>query len=159
MDGWYNVSIDTIVVETQVNYFDNCVKIDFVKNAIIAEEGIEIIYIYPNSESTVSFEIVPVDRKLFTDRNSKFTKLYNPGDDIILERGAPNGFRYERYDNIVEMKQDIFVENDPSKSCRSYPNEDLRTTMTAIKTLSQRPSQSTLVQTSFLFGPLSIWAR
>ena len=92
--GWYNVSIDTIVVETWVNYFDNCVKIDFVKNAIIAEEGIEIIYIYPNSESTVSFEIVPVDRKLFTDRNLKFTKLYNPGGDIILERGAPNGFRY-----------------------------------------------------------------
>ena len=30
----------------------------------------------------------------------------------------------ERYDNIVEMKQNIFVENDPSKSCRGYPNEE-----------------------------------
>ena len=34
----FNVSIDTIVVDTWVNYFDNCITVDFLKNDLVRKK-------------------------------------------------------------------------------------------------------------------------
>ena len=129
----FNISIDTIVVETWVNYFDNCITVDFLKNGVVKEEGILNIWIqastfgprFPRFDfSKMSLEIIPVDRNLFTDRNLKYTRLYYFGPNIVLEKDIPFG---SSDDYILELKQDIFVENDPSKNCVKYPTADYET--------------------------------
>ena len=121
----FNFSIDSIVVETWVNYFDNCVTVDFLKNDVIRAEGIANIFVYIFDQTFhsdfTSVEIIPVDRNLFTDRNLKNTRLYYFGPNIVMAKDAPPR---SSDDYILELKQDIFVENDASKNCVNYPNAD-----------------------------------
>ena len=60
-------------------------------------------------------------------RSPKFSQLLPPchfGPNIVLEKDIPHGSSDEY---ILELKQDIFVENDPSKNCVKYPTADYET--------------------------------
>ena len=121
-----NFSIDSLVVETWVNYFDNCLSVDFLKNNVIRAEGIANIFVFIFDETFSKFtsvEIVPVDRNLFTDRNLKNTRLFYFGPNIVMSKEAP----YRSSDDyILELKQDIFVEDDPSKNCVNFPTREFQ---------------------------------
>ena len=117
----YNISIDTIIIDTWISHFDNCITIDFTKDETILRENIAYIWIEPDQRfiaSNMSLEIVPLDRHLFTDRNLKNTRLYYSGHNIVIDKDAPLG-SYDDY--ILELRQDVFVEQDRSKNCRNYP--------------------------------------
>ena len=93
------------------------------KNDVIRAEGIANIFVYIFDDTLgshyTSIEVIPVDRNLFTERNLKNTRLYYFGPNIAMGENAP----YRSSDDyILELKQDIFVENDPSKNCANYPN-------------------------------------
>ena len=117
----YNISIDSIVVDTWTSYFDNCIAVDFLKSDLLVKEEISYIWIEPNSNSSLSnksLEIIPLDRSLFTDRNLKDTKLYYSGYNIELEKDAPFG---SSDDYVLELQQNIFLRHDLSKNCVDYP--------------------------------------
>ena len=100
---------------------DNCITVDFLKNQTISEEGITSVWVDLHNEynsSLMSVEIIPLDRNLFTERRLKNTMLYYYGPNIVVEKNAPYG-TYDDY--ILELKQDRYVENDPSKNCKNYP--------------------------------------
>ena len=120
----WQVSIDSILVDSWVNYFDNCITLDFLKNETIKEEGIRDIYVdfYDKyNASLMSVEIIPLDRNLFTERTLKNTRLYYFGPNIVMEKGVFTG-AYDDY--ILELRQDRYVEHDPSKNCKNYPNKE-----------------------------------
>ena len=116
---WFNVTIDSIVVESWVNYRDNCVTVDFLKNELFLRESIGSVFVGVNNQtafSQMSLEIFPVPRNLFTERTLKHTWLFTFGPNIATD-GTPG--RY--FDHILELKQEVFLENDPSKNCVNYP--------------------------------------
>ena len=115
------VTLDSVIMQTWVNYFDNCISVDFLKQETVGEEGISSIWIAMTGKydpSQMAVEVVPLDRGLFTDRTLKSTKLYYNGPNIVMEKGVPYG-TYDDY--ILELNQDRYVENDPSKNCKNYP--------------------------------------
>ena len=119
----YNISFDSIVVDTWTSYFDNCIAVDFLLCDSLEKEEISYIWIEPNSNSFFarkSLEIIPLDRSLFTDRNLKDTKLYYSGYNIELEKGVPFG---SSDDYVLELQQNIFVRDDLSKNCVDYPTK------------------------------------
>ena len=112
-------------METWVNYIDNCVTIDLLKNDDIHGMGIANIFVYVNDltlkSSFTSLQIIPIDRNLFTERYLKSTKLYYSGPSIVMDKNAP----YRSSDSyILKLKQNKFVENDRSKNCVNYPNSE-----------------------------------
>ena len=117
-------SIDDIVMKTWVNYYDNCITLDFLKNETVSEEGISTIWIDMYGKynpSQMAVEVIPVDRGLFTDRALKNTRLFYFGPNILMEKGVPHG-TYDDY--ILELNQDKYVEHDPSKNCKNYPYQE-----------------------------------
>ena len=117
-------SVDSVIMKAWVNYYDNCITVDFLKNETVRQGGISTIWIdvlkKRYNTSLMATEIIPVDRNLFTDRTLKNTKLFYNGPNIALEKGASDG-AYDDY--ILEIKQDTYMENDPSKNCKKYPNQ------------------------------------
>ena len=115
-------SIDSIVMKAWVNYYDNCITVDFLKIESVRQEGISTIWIdvlrKRYNTSLMASEIIPLDRNIFTDRTLKSTKLFYNGPNIALEKGASDG-AYDDY--ILELKQDTYMENAPSKNCRTSP--------------------------------------
>ena len=117
-------SIDDVVIKTWVNYYDNCIALDFLKHDIIRKEGISSIWIDMTGKynsSLMAVEVIPLDRSFLTDRTLKNTRLFYNGPNIVMEKGVPSG-TYDDY--ILELNQDKYVENDPSKNCRNYPYQD-----------------------------------
>ena len=96
-------------METWVNYIDNCLTFDLLKNN---DDNI-FVYVYDHTlnSSFNSLQIIPIDRNLFTERHLKSTKLYYSGPNIVMDKNAPYRST-ESY--IMELKQNTFVENDPS---------------------------------------------
>ena len=112
-------------METWVNYIDNCLTVDLLKYNDIRQVGIANIFVYVYdttlNSSFNSLQIIPIDRNLFTERHLKSTKLYYSGPNIVMDKNAPNRST-DSY--IMELKQNTFVENDPSKHCVNYPNSE-----------------------------------
>ena len=73
-------SIDSDIKKAWVNYYDNCITVDFLKNEIVRQGGISTIWIdvlkKQYNTSLMAIEIIPVDRNLFTDRTLKSTNLH-----------------------------------------------------------------------------------
>ena len=72
-------SIDDVVIKTWVNYYDNCIALDFLKHDIIRKEGISSIWIDMTGKynsSLMAVEVIPLDRSLLTDRTLKNTRLF-----------------------------------------------------------------------------------
>ena len=149
----YNISIDTITIDTWINHFDNCITLDFAKDEIILKENIAYIWIEPHQSFislNMSLEIVPLDRHLFTDRNLKNTRLYYSGHNIVIDKDAPFG---SSDDYILELSQDVFVEKDHSKNCRNYPTS-------AFESYNECDKNFILSTLAEHYGPnfLPIWA-
>ena len=149
----YNTSIDTITIDTWISHFDNCITVDFTKDEIILRENIAYIWIEPDQRFislNMSLEIVPLDRHLFTDRNLKNTRLFYSGKNIVIDKDAPLG---SSDDYILELRRDVFVEQDRSKNCRNFPTS-------AYESYNECDKNFTLSTLAKHYGPnfLPIWA-
>ena len=137
-------SIDDVVIKTWVNYYDNCIALDFLKHDIIRKEGISSIWIDmigKYNSSLMAVEVIPLDRSLLTDRTLKSNRLFYNGPNIVMEKGVPTG-TYDDY--ILELNQDKYVENDPSKNCRNYPHQDYDNYNDCDKNFTSRSGDETL---------------
>jgi hypothetical protein len=74
------IDFKKILVDTWINWFDNCVLLDFLKDETIKKEGISQIFIDFHGDPTV--EIIPEDRNLVTDRALQNNKLFYFGPTI-----------------------------------------------------------------------------
>ena len=59
----------------------------------------------------------------------------------MLEKGVSDG-AYDDY--IVELKQDTYMEHDPSKNCRNYPNQRFQSYNHCDKDFTLRTPQKAL---------------
>ena len=62
------------------------------------------------------------DRRKSVRRAKKKNKFGNSGSEIFLEDKADSLYKYY----AVQFHQTIFVEEDPSKECTEYPNNDYK---------------------------------
>ena len=75
-----------------------------------------------------SLEILLVDRSVSTDREIATNSLYTAGPRIEMRPVKVDpllGKGWSTY--IAQIHENIFVENDPTKKCKNYPNEDHET--------------------------------
>ena len=67
-------------------------------------------------------EIFMKDKAQACHRNTKASHLAFSGPPLIIEDLGSNTIKAL----IIEYKQSVFVEHDPSKKCRVYPNKDFK---------------------------------
>lgn len=111
-------SVKNYVSMDQVNFQDNCYTLDLTKNTNVKETGMNKLFMefYDLKEFTV--DILVEGSSLACHREIKDHTFYFSGDSIKLV-GKPLKRSF-----LVKIKQNIFVEEDPSKKCRDYPNID-----------------------------------
>ena len=117
-NGDVDFKLIDILVDTWVDYIENCFVLDFLKNIVVKKEGIQNMYIY-FEQHPIDIEIIPLSRNLFTDRPVMNNRLFGLGALIDIRNNTFQG-AYDSY--VIELKQDIYVEEDPSKHCMIYPN-------------------------------------
>ena len=66
--------------------------------------------------SSCNIELVLVDPNIFTWRDINIHKLSMQGDRLLIGR------KYRSYN--LDLRQEVFVENDPTKNCTVYPNSE-----------------------------------
>ena len=67
-------------------------------------------------KSTRTVELVLVDPNIFTWRTINIHKLSMQGDRLLIDEN------YRSYN--LDLRQDVFVEKDPTKNCTVYPNSE-----------------------------------
>jgi hypothetical protein len=115
----FGPNLQHVIVDTWINWFDNCVLVDFLKDETLRREGISTIYFYFSSRP-LSVNIIPEDRNLVTERALQNNMLYYFGPTVEMSIDTPEG-SYDNY--IMELKQEVYVEHDQSKNCMNYPNK------------------------------------
>ena len=66
--------------------------------------------------SSYNIELVLVDQNIFTWRTINIHKLRMQGDRLLIDEN------YRSYN--LDLRQDVFVEKDPTKNCTVYPNSE-----------------------------------
>ena len=110
--------LEDIIVNTMVNYIENCFVLDFNLNNVLKEKWPTNIYIY-FKHHPISIEIIPQDRNLFADRPVLNNRLYSRGSPIEFKNDTKQG-AYDKY--VLDLSQDVYLEEDTSKQCMKYPN-------------------------------------
>ena len=87
------------------------------------KKGIKGIWIWLSKEvverNNLTVEVKLQGKSLATSRDIVEHGFFSGGPPMKLDFQTPKLFKY-----IVRMKKDVFVEEDPSKGCRNYPNSD-----------------------------------
>ena len=118
------MSVNQVVLK-RPNYPDNCKTLDISEN--VRKVGIrELVFEfqYPKSVAKktrlpLAIEIKVEDRLNTLARANKFAKLSYSGPSITME----NILVPEKKKYLIEFKQTVFVQNDPTKRCTNYPNQ------------------------------------
>jgi hypothetical protein len=112
---WINMTISNIHL-AMLNYPDNCYTLNLAK-IVNLKNDINMLKIYFQNVTNRSVTILVEGSSLACDRIINIHRTFSTGDNIKMERGM-------RKQYVVEMKKTVFVEEDPTKSCRSYPNPE-----------------------------------
>jgi hypothetical protein len=106
--------INTTEVHRMLNYPDNCYTLDLTNNADVKEGDLVELFIHFGDIDTV--EVFIQGTSLACDRIIKDHRLYSSGDRIRWDGMV------DRRNYVVKIKKNIFVEEDPTKTCENYPN-------------------------------------
>ena len=101
----------------KVNWLDEChfANLDDIDQA--SKDGRKIISILFNRtllEDDITVELNFQGKSLATHRQILSHEFYSTGDSLKLGKGVST--------YIVKIKKNVFVEEDPRKTCRNYPN-------------------------------------
>ena len=109
---------EDIVLEN-INQISECQILNFTTNGKIHIRELKRLEIFFNEtlSKAVKLEIKLRGRTLASRREIEEHRFYSSGDALEVVDNI-----YSSY--IVRIKTDVFVEEDPSKNCRNYPNPD-----------------------------------
>jgi hypothetical protein len=102
----------------RVNFQHNCYTLDIASNAEVKKYGVKKMIIDGKALENRSVEVHVQGSSLACDRNIRAHLLYSEGDKIRLQK--MNFMRMF----VVNLKKNVFVEEDPKKNCRNYPNPE-----------------------------------
>ena len=112
---WSNFSSDQLY-QRHPNYPHNCYTLDIPNHT--RGKPIETLYFYfesPDEKTTV--QVLVPGKEIETSRDVYDNMFLSSGDAIETQPG-----KLTKY--ALEINQKVFVEEDKSKKCRNYPNED-----------------------------------
>ena len=103
------------------NHPNNCLTLDLHEMKNINLRKIKQLGIYFRNRTEVKISVE--DRQAMVKRTLKFDKFDNWGREISLSRNTSSIVKYF----AVKFHQDVFVEDDKSRSCQIYPTEKYET--------------------------------
>ena len=112
--------LTSMTIKTRPN-LGNCLSMNISKmNGISTLDSILFLF-KKNLEGNVQIQLE--DSKLFADRKLSVQSIFTTGDGINKQMKEDDivGFGSQVYD--VMLSENVFVENDKSKGCKNYPNE------------------------------------
>ena len=121
-DGSYiEVSVADVILK-RVNFPNNCYTLDLkkylYKKIDKKKKSVKEIRFLFKNQTGLKIEIRVEDGNLDCDRTIGEHQLHYDGDKVkLLSERMKHYF-------VVEMKKNIFLEEDKSKKCRKYPNQD-----------------------------------
>ena len=114
-----NISLDSVRL-WRMNYPYNCYSLDLATVREVREMGVKQVFIYFPILANSSVELLLQGSTLACNRDIKSHKFYSSGSNIQLEDlGQPMDKAY-----VVELRENVYVEEDASKNCRNYPTPE-----------------------------------
>ena len=114
-----NISVDSARL-WRMNYPYNCYTLDLATTREVREMGVKQVFIYFPIMVNSSVELLLQGSTLACNRDIKSHKFHSSGANIQLEDlGAPVDKAY-----VVEVRENVYVEEDASKNCRNYPTPE-----------------------------------
>ena len=101
----------------RMNYPLNCWSLDL-NFPEVRNNQIQNLYFRFNGRQNVSsIQINTQGRHLISHRDLFHNSFYSSGDSLVADPGF-----FKKYG--IEISENVYVEEDPSKHCRNYPNEE-----------------------------------
>ena len=113
-DNWSNLSSDQLY-QSRPNYPHNCYTLDISNQT--RGKLIQTLYFYLKSPNRERVQVLVQGKGIETNRDVYDNMLLASGD--ALETGPGSMTKY-----VLKIHQKFYVEEDKSKNCRNYPNED-----------------------------------
>ena len=102
----------------KVNFPLNCLSLNMTKLPEIRERRIQSVrFFFHGGKNISSIQINAQGIHLVTHRDTFHNSLYSTGDALIGDPGYFNKY-------VIEISENVYVEEDPSKKCRKYPNDE-----------------------------------
>ena len=109
-----------------INWLDDCHTLNLadVEDTGEGQDGLKVVNIPFNHtmlrkdivENNITLELRLLDKNLLVNRKMEKLSFYSNGNTMVMQNSL------SKY--IVKIKKNVFVEEDPRKSCRNYPNEE-----------------------------------
>ena len=115
----YTTSSTTKLKLNKVNWLDECHFVNLSDIDHESKAGRMMFTISFNKtllKDNITVELNLEGKSLATHRQIQSNQFYSTGDIITLRKGLSS--------YIVKVKKQVFVEEDPRKACRNYPNQD-----------------------------------
>jgi hypothetical protein len=100
----------------KLNYPHNCYTLDLTNHAEVRGKGLERLLIYLNElENTVTVHVegFTMSCSALIPENDFYS------ESIKMEKG-------KRFDYAIKIEKNVYMEDDPTKNCRNYPNTEFR---------------------------------
>jgi hypothetical protein len=114
---WIRINVSDATLK-RVNFPDNCYTLDITENPDVKENGIWKMRLYFAKKLNSSVLITVAGDSLACDRIIGVHGFYSTGDTIEKH----NDGMITEY--LLEMKKNVFIEEDLTKECRNYPSSD-----------------------------------
>ena len=111
---WSNLSSDQLYL-ARPNYPHNCYTLDISNQT--RGKLIQTLYFYFKSPKRETVQVLVEGKGIETSRDVYDNMLLASGDVIDTQPGSLTKY-------VLKINQQMFVEEDTSKKCRNYPNED-----------------------------------
>ena len=116
-DGKYRDIVDVDVLVSKIKLrADNSVSFVLGHHSLAKTSFFKFNLCNSSCNSTCTVELVLVDPNIFTWRTINIHKLSMQGDRLLVDKN------YRSYN--LDLRQDVFVEKDPTKNCTVYPNSE-----------------------------------
>ena len=106
----------------QPNYPQNCYTVNLTEINKARDGTVKTLWIVFKAGKTNKVTIHLQGRTLATNRDINENTFYTKGHEIFVESG-----KLRKY--AVEISKNVFLEEDTSKNCRSYPNPEFASFM------------------------------
>ena len=117
---WFVMPLERHVSRDRVNFPHNCFTLDITNSVELQGKGIRRLFIFFHDLQNYEVEIFVHGASLACYRDIKDHLFYFSGDPIKIARNtAPAHYQY-----MMKMQQTVYVEEDVTKNCREYPNDD-----------------------------------
>ena len=113
------LNVTDLVRQGRVNYPSNCYTLDLANNTEVKDKGIKTLLVEFSSKARnmTEFRLEVQGSSLSCARDIFDHMFYTTGDPIATRSK-------ELYKYALKISENVFVEEDLSKNCRVYPNEE-----------------------------------